>query len=271
MSGSYLLRREDRAYVTTLWSYRQDVDGNTLGEGTSIYGLTTWDDKGEIVFEGDVDGVDLEKIERARMGLELFKTFDGYMTITLDVDQSGYQEFRIDTLEGKAEVRPGSPQPDDDNPSLYLGNGASVTGSNRSDSYVLTNTHTGKSVTIAKGEAQCAEQGLLVSPIDSNPASIDGRYVVLSGRMVVDMDSGDKTCIDDAGDPWLKSIDSSGVAYGHATQNTNDVMIAFDSTTGEITVERDAMVVPEYIGPDNLAVVPSKDTGMYGVYAPKND
>lgn len=44
-------------------------------------------------------------------------------------------------------------------------------------------------------------------------------------------------------------------------------MISYNLESDEVTVYPDAMVAPDFIGPDGLAVVaPSTHEGMFGVY-----
>lgn len=283
---SFLVRRDGRWYVTTRWVLERKAEGNTLGGGSRIQGVTTWDDSGSIVFDGELDAAEPVLLDPK-----------GYAASGKDY---GYQEWTVASPEGflvsKAAANgredtdnrdivtdpmtgwvigvpatkspstvPGYEKVNDldvvHNPSLTA-TGAWATSK---DSVTITNTKTGATTVITKADATCGEDtSQYVALIRS---SFNGRYIMV-GRYVLDTETNTSSCLDAAGSPQLTAITSMGVGYGDAQQNGKRVFISYDITTGAVTVLPDVVTLPTFIGPNDVAVVEpeSDESGMAGVY-----
>jgi len=265
--GSYIVNRDGRPYVVTLWTGKTAVSGNTLGDAKTAHGLTTWDDTGAVVFHGErVDQDSAAMSARVALGAK-WKQSDGYLVQHLDatvidnVFQDG--ELLLDPLTGKSRVQP---IPNEKRvQATVLNEALTATGTwEAGDTVTLTNSKTGTVTTLTPDQAKCGGSAPKLSAVKS---SFDGRYIVI-GQRVVDTTTQDSSCLDKVGGPSLTAIASTGIAYGTASQNGSKVVISYDFETKAVTVLPDAMVAPDFVGPDDIAVVAPKVGGNrhFGVY-----
>lgn len=266
--GSYIVNRDGRPYVVTLWTGKTAVSGNTLGEAKTAHGLTTWDDTGAVVFHGErVDQDSAAMSARVALGAK-WKQSGGYLVQHLDatvidnVFQDG--ELLLDPLTGKSRVQP---IPNEKRvQTTVLSEALTATGTwEAGDTVTLTNSNTGAVTTLTTDQARCGPG--FAPELSSVKSSFDGRYIAI-GQRVIDTKTQDSSCLDAAGGPSLSAIASTGIAYGTASQNGSKVVISYDFETKAVTVLPDAMVAPDFVGPDDIAVVAPKVGGnrYFGVY-----
>ena len=270
-----LVHRDGRWYMTSLWSHQQKVDENSLGDGKYTEGLTTWDDTGAVVFHGergDTADIDLywmpANIEGRKSRYFVWDpSDDGYLVnhpeaMKIDGRFVGNAEVRIDPISGEVSV---GRVPTEEAPSL-LSEAVTATGNwgLRDGSVTFTNTKTGTTTVVTTSEVRCGRDTGTPS-VELVASSFDGRYIAAGGFMI-DTETGDSSCLASDGDPRLSAVTSTGIGYGGAQQNGNTVRISYDFATKDITILRDAMVLPDLVGPNDVAIEQDKDSGSYAVY-----
>lgn len=266
--GSYIVNRDGRPYVVTLWTGKTAVSGNTLGDAKTAPGLTTWDDTGAVVFHGERVDQDSAAMSAGSAQGAKWESSGGYLVQHLDytvidnVFQDG--EVLLDPLTGKSRVQP---IPNEKRiQSTVLNEALTATGVwEAGDTVTLTNSTTGAATTLTPDQAKCGPG--FAPELSSVKSSFDGRYIAI-GQRVIDTKTQDSSCLDAAGGPSLTAIASTGIGYGTASQNGSKVVISYDFATKAVTVLPDAMIAPDFVGPDDTAVVAPKVGGnrYFGVY-----
>ncbi|SDC55922.1 hypothetical protein [Rhodococcus tukisamuensis] len=258
IDDSLVVARDGKWYPVTVWRGTKNAAG--LGEAVTTSYVTTWNEQGESIFQGEVDlGVQLEN--RGWRGI------DGMLVHEVSLNEkfrSSAHTVVLDPMTGKVS-RGAMPE---DYPTVRAEDGLSRT--NPALTIVhptpdapgrITNTKTGK-VTEMPVENPCGD------PIASSVvSSFDGRYLAI-GKRVIDTKTDAATCLDPAGTPSLTAITSDGVGYGRGKRNGSDVTISYDFAKKTIAILPEAMVAPSFVGPDDVAVVapPLGKQDLTGVY-----
>ncbi len=270
VSESDLVHRDGRWYLVSQWRSHREVPDNALGDGEYISGITTWDDTGSVVFHGEHESTYNSDID-GKPGAQWGVSSDGYLVnhpLLMKIDNlaTGKAEIRLDPFTGEVRLQTAATEEQRQTAEAPLSEALTASGAWTGDTgtVTFTNTKSGSTTAVTAADARCAAHSTPTR--EAVVSSFDGRYIAI-GQRVIDTKTNESTCLDPTGYPQLSAITSSGVAYGSASQNGNQVIISYDFATQEITVHRDAMVVPDFVGPDDIAVVgPRSGQSLHGVY-----
>lgn len=241
---TFLLLREGNWYLTQLSLVTKKVSADSLGDAKEKSFVTTWNDKGEVVFQGEYTTP-----EGMRGSSHYWKPLANG-TLLHDAGSLSVK-FVLDPFTGTGtKGRPPKSDP------VAFSNALEITFPGGGADAQVINRRTGATwsfnpVARACDDGKSLEDARVVS-------SFNGRYVAF-GSAVVDTESMQWSCLDPAGSPELTVITSTGIGYGTGTQNEKKVVVSYDFQTRKLVIVQDAILAPALIGPGDQAITETDD------------
>ncbi len=260
----FIFDRDGQWLLATLWRGTVPAVGDTPAGSKVTLNISTWNSKGEILFQGPVDkiGVSLDQSSP-------WAAAGGMLVRGAGLAEKSFGDSRdvqISPLTGQVSRTPERVHGDSDAP-FSADNGRSGTNPNlviehsgAAAPWRITNTTTG-AVTDLPPVDPCEPTSTPTTLV----SSFDGRYLAF-GRNVIDSKDGTAACLDGGGSAHLTAITSGGVGYGTDTRNGQNTTVSYDFARAETTQLDGQAIAPVFVGPDDVAVVAGSANSAFSVY-----